>query len=107
MAKTATKKKAAPRKKAKAIASKSPTQMVTAWLKRFDTALVAGDVDAVVKLFGADSYWRDLVSFTWNIKTLEGHDQIAGMLKATLKKVKPSNWKIEGEATEGGGLQEA
>ncbi|MGL6181424.1 MAG: NAD(P)/FAD-dependent oxidoreductase [Aestuariivirga sp.] len=89
------------------MAKASPTQAVKAWLKRFDAALTAGDVDAAVKLFGAESFWRDLVSFTWNIKTSEGQQQIADMLKATLKKVKPSNWQIEGEASEGGGLQEA
>ena len=99
--------KPAPRKAAKAVAKASPTQAVKAWLKRFDAALTAGDVDAAVKLFGAESFWRDLVSFTWNIKTSEGQQQIADMLKATLKKVKPSNWQIEGEASEGGGLQEA
>jgi putative flavoprotein involved in K+ transport len=99
--------KPAPRKAVKAVTKASPTQAVKSWLKRFNAALTAGDVDAAVKLFGIESFWRDLVSFTWNIKTSEGHAQIADMLRATLKRAKPSNWQIEGEATEGGGLQEA
>jgi hypothetical protein len=91
----------------KSAAVRNPTQIVKSWLKRFDSALTARDAEAAAKLFGAESYWRDLVSFTWNIKTVEGREQIADMLKATLKSVKPSNWQIHGEASEGGGLVEA
>ena len=95
-------KKPAPRK-----AAKTPTQIVNAWLARFGKALAAKDTVAAAKLFDADSYWRDLVAFTWNIKTMEGPAAIAGMLKATLASVRPSHWKIEGEASEGGGITEA
>jgi putative flavoprotein involved in K+ transport len=100
-------KKAVAKRPVKAAALRNPTQTVKSWLKRFDKALTARDAEAAAKLFGADSYWRDLVSFTWNIKTVEGREQIADMLKATLKSVKPSNWQIQGEASEGGGLVEA
>lgn len=30
----------------------------------------------VVQVFGAECYWRDIVAFTWNIKTMEGHEAI-------------------------------
>ena len=51
-----------------------------------------------------ESYWRDLVSFTWNIKTLEGKENIKAMLEATVSDVKPSQWQIEGEATSDNGV---
>ena len=73
-----------------------------AGLKKFEKALSASDVDAVVALFGKDCYWRDLVAFTWNIKTLEGRPAIAEMLRARLADVRPSHWAIKGEATEDG-----
>ena len=31
-----------------------------------------GAIGDAVALFGDESYWRDLVAFTWNIKTAEG-----------------------------------
>ncbi len=43
-----------------------------------------GDIDAAVNLFLTDCYWRDLVTFTWNLKTLEGHAEIRDMLKSQL-----------------------
>lgn len=75
-------------------------------LGALDKALSSGDLAAAVNLFQDDCYWRDLVSFTWNIKTLEGKDAIRDMLNAQLSSVAPSNWRIaEGEpATEDGGI---
>ncbi len=89
------------------MADSAATKAVNSWLKRFDAALTKGDIEGVVKLFGKECYWRDFVTFTWNLKTAESREEIADMLKATLKKTKPSNWKIEGEASEAGGITEA
>jgi len=47
------------------------------------------------------------VSFTWNIKTMEGKAQIEAMLKATLAGTKPANWQIDGEGADGGDCSEA
>ncbi len=77
---------------------KAPNAQVTAVLSRLDEALAKGDIDAAVALFQDDCYWRDLVTFTWNIKTMEGKDAIRDMLKAQLGAVKPSGWALaEGE----------
>jgi putative flavoprotein involved in K+ transport len=85
----------------------SATQQVTDWLAKFDAALESGNVAAALELFGEECYWRDLVSFTWNIKTLEGKAEIGAMLLATLPRVKPCRWQIEGEATVNGEVTEA
>lgn len=77
------------------------------WLADFDAALTHGDAAAATALFNDDCYWRDLVSFTWNLKTAEGHGQIRKMLDSTLSTVKPSNWQIDGQATEADGITEA
>lgn len=67
-------------------------------LGALDDALASGDVDAAVSHFEDDCYWRDLVSFTWNIRTMEGKEQIRGMLMSQLSDAKPSNWALaEGE----------
>jgi putative flavoprotein involved in K+ transport len=77
------------------------------WLHEFEAASKSGDIAAVTRLFDDDCYWRDLVSFTWNIKTMEGKSQIADMLGATLEQVKPSNWKLAEEATGDEAMTEA
>jgi len=85
----------------------TPTETIDAWLSDLDSALASGDTAAAAALFGGESYWRDLVSFTWNIKTMEGPEEIQAMLDATLDIVAPSKWAIEGEATEADGVTEA
>ena len=85
----------------------SSSQRVSAWFERFAAALQQPDMAQAVALFAPDSYWRDLVAFTWNIKTLEGRDQIEAMLKATLAETQPRRWQLEGEATEADGVTDA
>ena len=66
---------------------------VDQWLASFEEALASGDSAAAADLFAQDGFWRDLVAFTWNIKTLEGPEEIRAMLDATLARVKPSDWR--------------
>ena len=56
----------------------TPNGVVEAWLTQFDEALRIHNTDAALELFDDDCYWRDLVTFTWNIKTLEGKADIRG-----------------------------
>ena len=59
------------------------------WLSAFQTALTARDADAAAALFAEESYWRDIISFTWNITTVEGRAGVADLLRATLDEVDP------------------
>ena len=77
-----------------------PGERVARWLRKFARALEASDVEAAAALFHKDCYWRDLVAFTWNIKTMEGRAAVAAMLAARLEDVGPSGWAAKGEATE-------
>ncbi|MEM1200049.1 MAG: NAD(P)/FAD-dependent oxidoreductase [Pseudomonadota bacterium] len=86
--------------------SDDPTKQVNDWLSAFDKALSDGDAAAAAGLFEDDSYWRDLVSFTWNIKTMEGRQAVEEMLNARVGDTKPSNWKLEGDATHADGVTE-
>lgn len=72
----------------------APSKKLSDLIDAFGAALSAGDVEKAVGFFQEDCYWRDLVSFTWNIKTLEGRDQIRAMLKSQLERIKPSNWAL-------------
>ncbi len=89
------------------MADATPNATVQQWLSHFDDALCQGDLEAVLELFGDDCYWRDLVSFTWNLHTAEGKAAIRAMLAATLAGVKPVNWRLEGDATEANGVIDA
>jgi putative flavoprotein involved in K+ transport len=82
----------------------APTQQVSEWLSDFRAALDRADFDAAVNMFEEESYWRDLVSLTWNIKTLEGRENIKAMLEATVARAKPGQWGVEGDAASDNGV---
>ncbi|WP_277455016.1 NAD(P)-binding domain-containing protein [Janibacter sp. DB-40] len=75
-----------------------------AWLADFETALTAGDPAAVADLFCTDSYWRDLVSFTWNLVTVEGRAGVRDLVAETATRTAPSDFTTSEPATEDGGV---
>lgn len=85
----------------------SPQQRVETWLANFEAALAAQDIDGAVGMFAVDSFWRDLVAFTWNIKTVEGRDQIADMLRTRLADTTPSGFRTREPATADGDVTSA
>ncbi len=84
----------------------TPTGSVQQWLDQFGAAVANRRFADAAAMFGDDSYWRDLVAFTWNIKTAEGRSQIQAMLEATMPDAKSANWKIKGDGSEANGVTE-
>ena len=75
---------------------------VKAWLSSFESALLQRDVEAATQLFLPDEcFWRDLLSFTWNIYTAESQQEIRDMLRSTLIDSDhihpPSSCRLQGE----------
>ncbi|MBB5393885.1 MULTISPECIES: NAD(P)/FAD-dependent oxidoreductase [unclassified Herbaspirillum] len=77
----------------------NPDQAVAGMLETLQSHLRNGKAEAAAGLFLEDCYWRDLVAFTWNIKTLEGRAQIAAMLAQQLPALGEIGLRLaEGEA---------
>jgi putative flavoprotein involved in K+ transport len=87
----------------------STTKTVTKVLDKLNKALSKNEGKAVAKCFEKDGYWRDLASFTWNIKTLEGGAAIEAMVEAQQDHIKGGNFQItRNEApTDEGSFQQA
>jgi putative flavoprotein involved in K+ transport len=85
------------------------TKRVSDLLDTFGAALAAGDADKAADCFHEECFWRDLVAFTWNIRTMEGRDEVRDMLRSQLALVKPSNFRLAGNeaVTESDGVAEA
>jgi putative flavoprotein involved in K+ transport len=85
----------------------SANERANGWLKSFEAALQSNNTASVTALFDDDCYWRDMLSFTWNIKTQEGKPAIAEMLAATLGHVRPHTFTLDGDATGDAAMTEA
>ena len=70
------------------------TQIVQDWLNSFEKYIEEKNTDSILDLFADTTYWRDLISFTWNIITFESKNDISLMLNNTLSKINPKNFTI-------------
>ncbi len=70
------------------------------WLEAFGSDLANRDIESAISLFHPQGYWRDLIAFSWNIKTVQGCREISDMLTSTLDHCSPSGWQLVGDALE-------
>jgi hypothetical protein len=79
------------------------TKTITAdaanWLAAFRQALTARDGSVLKSLFVPDSYWRDVLSFTWSIATFQGADAIAEGLRSCAPRARPGAFEIDLQRT--------
>lgn len=88
--------------------TRSPQERVDAWLADFESALAVRDIERAVSMFAVDSFWRDLVAFTWNLKTMEGRDSIAAMLTERVAPTDPARFRTrEAPSDDGDGVVSA
>lgn len=85
----------------------TPAQRAARWLEAFCASLNTDDPAAAVAMFDDECFWRDMIAFTWNIKTMEGRDAIAAMLRATLADARPVDLRVDGEVRDVDGAAEA
>jgi len=74
------------------------------WLREFEAALAARDIPAAAAMFATESWWRDLVSFSWNLTTVEGRDAVSDLLTSTLEGTDPSGFVLDEPADEADGV---
>ena len=80
--------------------SLNPTEAASQWLGKFEAALGEEDISAAVALFVPDGHWRDIVAFTWDIRTASGAEQIRDMLGRTLPAARPYNFRVAEKRTQ-------
>jgi putative flavoprotein involved in K+ transport len=87
--------------------TQTPTQRAERWLHDFEEALRARDVARAAGMFAATSFWRDLVSFSWNIATVENPEGAAELLTENLDRTDPTSFAVEEPADEADGVTTA
>ena len=70
------------------------------WLTRFASALEGGDVEVLRPLFAADSYWRDRLAFTWDLRSLHGIDQTIEVIGRVLPSVEASDFELDDDSAQ-------
>jgi len=69
--------------------------IVEIWLADFGRALAGPDADAVARLFREDGWWRDLLAFTWDIRTVGGAAEIGAALAGRAAETGAAGFRID------------
>jgi len=68
-------------------------EVFAGWLREFESALGDSDLARAAACFADDSYWRDILSFTWDYRTFHGRGDIAAALAAARPAVRPRDFR--------------
>jgi putative flavoprotein involved in K+ transport len=77
------------------VADKDLTTQVDEWLSDFEEALSGTDAEGLVSLFHADSYWRDVLAFTWLITTFRGAENVVAALSSAAGRTTASGFRAD------------
>jgi len=69
------------------------------WLESFEAALAARDATAAAALFLEEGLWRDILAFTWTIRTMAGRPAIETALRETLVRAQATKFHIRDKRT--------
>ncbi|KAL7282322.1 hypothetical protein ACG7TL_003792 [Trametes sanguinea] len=72
-----------------------PRLIANEWLSTFTAAIGSNDYDALAQTILVDGWLRDILVFTWDIRSLEGRDRIASYLSITLSSAAVSAIKLD------------
>jgi hypothetical protein len=65
------------------------------WLAQFESALTQSDDGLLGTLFHPESYWRDVLAFTWRIQTISGAEAIVCGLQDRISRVRPARFRLD------------
>src|SRR5205085_3295401 len=68
------------------------------WLARFERALGQPSEAALKSLFHDESYWRDVLALTWDIRTIKGADAIVSELNKHAR-AGATNFRVDPDRT--------
>lgn len=70
---------------------------VQSWLDAFSQACAAADSGRLEGLFVEQCFWRDLLAFTWDLRTFEGRPQVLQAFKETVRDIQPGSFRVSGQ----------
>lgn len=75
--------------------------VASTWIDSLRSAFELEDADAFADCVDAQGWFRDLMTFSWDYKSLHGHEDIKKYVSQSIKDVKISDLKLEEESAEG------
>lgn len=62
------------------------SQVASDWFIKFTASIESADIDSILSLLVEDAYWRDVLSITWDFRTIYGTPKITQFLQDRVSK---------------------
>jgi cation diffusion facilitator CzcD-associated flavoprotein CzcO len=72
-----------------------PEAVASDWLDVFEASARLGDVDSVLSLFSEDCWWRDILTVTWDLRTMHGLREVRDLAGEQLKSIGFSDFTLD------------
>lgn len=79
------------------ISSVEQRRSAEAWLATLSVAIEQGEYRRGASMLHADGYWRDLLTFGWDFRTLHGVQEVESWLRGAIGSNAACNFRLEGE----------
>jgi len=73
----------------------SPVAIAQQWLTRLESALKSNDIASLPNLMHQDSWWRDMLAFSWDLRTIHGLDKLSTYFSENLSHTAPYNFRLQ------------
>lgn len=74
----------------------APVAVAQQWLTRLETLLKRNDIASLPSIMHQDSWWRDMLAFSWDLRTIHGLDKLSTFFSENLSPTAPYNFKLKG-----------
>lgn len=74
----------------------TPPQIAQRWLDQFATAIASNEPGSLAMLLSADTYWRDILALTWDIRTFAGGGDASSALASFARDRSPDKFVLDG-----------
>ena len=69
--------------------------LASKWLAEWSRAIQSVDAPAAAGMFDENGYWRDLLSFTWDIRTFHGTSVITNAFSDFIPRAGATGFQLE------------
>ena len=75
----------------------SPVKIATQWIAKFEAVLNANDTSKLASTMHVDSWWRDMLTLSWDFRTLHGIEKITSYVASNQNRVHLHNLKLRSD----------
>ncbi|KAI9820745.1 MAG: hypothetical protein M1827_005115 [Pycnora praestabilis] len=75
-------------------ASPSPKVIAQQWIKKLEDVLASNDMSRLGTVMVQDCWWRDMLTFDWDLRTIQGLDKLTDYLGQNVARSQLSNFRL-------------